>query len=218
MEDEPEKQPSPDPNPSVPPPSRKPRGWHSRGFLPHLDSNDVTHHMTLHLIDSLPKETLARIISHLEEIDPERRRIEQRRRVEELLDAGHGACWLRRPECARIVQDSLLYFDGTRYTLFGWVVMPNHYHVLFQMINNWSMDDVIQSWKTFTTNAIGRIVKGPRELVLKIWHPDFFDRYIRSQRHFDNVLSYIHENPVKAGLVGKPEDWPWSSAFKGNLS
>jgi len=45
-----------------------------------------------------------------------------------------------------------------------------------------------------------------------VWMREYWDRYIRDERHFQKAVSYIHENPVKAGLVGKAEDWPWSSA------
>ncbi|RCK77040.1 MAG: hypothetical protein ANABAC_3465 [Anaerolineae bacterium] len=42
--------------------------------------------------------------------------------------------------------------------------------------------------------------------------PDYFDRFIRDQKHFKAVVEYIHQNPVKAGLVAAAQDWPWSSA------
>jgi REP element-mobilizing transposase RayT len=172
----------------------------------------VIQHVTFHLIDSLPKKTVERLMAELEGLDPDRQEIEKRRRLDALIDAGHGACWLRRPDCARIVQDALLHFDGERYRMIAWVVMPNHVHALFQTINNWSMDAVVGSWKTFTANAIGRIVRQPDAPVPRIWHPEFWDRYIRDGKHFDSALAYIHDNPVKAGLVARPDLWPWSSA------
>jgi len=46
-----------------------------------------------------------------------------------------------------------------------------------------------------------------------IWHREYWDRYIRDHAHYVNVVKYIHENPLKAGLVARPEDWKWSSAF-----
>jgi putative DNA methylase len=60
------------------------------------------------------------------------REIELRRRIEEYLDAGHGACWLRRPEIAALVEGALRYFDGQRYRLLAWCVMPNHVHTLIR--------------------------------------------------------------------------------------
>jgi REP element-mobilizing transposase RayT len=195
---------------------RDPRGWHSRGYLPHFDSNEVTQHVTFRLADSLPKEVVERLAMELRDEDPVRRESEKRRRLEAFIDAGYGACWLRRSDCARVVQESLLHFDGERYRLIAWVVMPNHVHVLFQTMGGWSMDSVVGSWKTFTANAIGRLIEGPDERVPKVWHPEFWDRYIRDERHFVSAVDYIHNNPVKAGLVSQAADWLWGSASPGN--
>ena len=198
-------------------PGAEPRGWNSRGYLPHFDSNDRIQHVTFHLVDSLPKETVERLVAEIQQVDPDRRDIEMRSGLEALVDAGHGVCWLRRADCARIVQDALLHFDGERYRMIAWVVMPNHVHALFQTLDGWSMNTVVGSWKTFTANAIGRIVRQSGEPAPSIWHPEFWDRFIRNDHHFASALAYIHNNPVKAGLVAHPEDWSWSSANFGNV-
>lgn len=198
------------------PPATEPRGWHSRGYMPHFDSNDVIQHVSFHLADSLPKEAVERILVELQDLEPERQGAEKRRRLEALVDSGYGICWLRRPDCAEIVQSSLLHFDGERYRMIAWVVMPNHVHALFQTLNGWSMNDVVGGWKTFTANAIGQCVRQPNEPRPHVWHPEFWDRFIRDETHFANVMSYIHNNPVKAGLVSHPEHWLWSSANPGN--
>ncbi|MCX5969976.1 MAG: transposase, partial [Coprothermobacterota bacterium] len=46
----------------------------------------------------------------------------------------------------------------------------------------------------------------------QVWHREYWDRFIRDERHFVAARDYIVMNPVKAGLVTKPEDWPWCSA------
>ena len=194
----------------------QPRGWHWRGYMPHFDSHDVIQHVTFHLVDSLPKDVLALLLEEIQQLDPDQRDTEKRLRLEVLVDAGHGACWLQQPECARIVQDALLHFDDQRYRLLAWVVMPNHVHALFQPMNGSSMGSVVRSWKTFTANAIGQLVRKANEPVPRVWHPEFWDRYIRNEKHFANTIAYIHDNPVKAGLVTHPEQWPWSSASTGN--
>lgn len=45
-----------------------------------------------------------------------------------------------------------------------------------------------------------------------VWMREYWDRFIRNEKHFVATVNYIHQNPVKAGLVSHPEDWPWSSA------
>lgn len=192
-----------------------PTGWHSRGYLPHFDTPEVIQHVTFRLADSLPKETVLGLLAEIEHLEPTQQDIEKRRHLEALVDAGYGVCWLRREDCARIVQEALLYFDGERYRVFAWVVMPNHVHVLFQTLPDWAMGAVVGSWKTFTANAIGRLVRQPGEPQPQVWHPEFWDRYIRDENHFASARAYIHNNPVKAGLVLHPEDWLWSSTHLG---
>jgi len=49
------------------------------------------------------------------------------------------------------------------------------------------------------------------------WHREYWDRFIRDDRHFQETVEYIHLNPVKAGLVARAEDWAWSSAGLGRV-
>ena len=109
-------------------------GWHSRGYLPHFDSHEVVQHVSFHLADSLPSSMLARLEAELRAMPSAARDADRRKRIEEWIDAGHGCCLLREPAAARLVQNALLHFDGVRYRLLAWVVMPNHVHALFQVI------------------------------------------------------------------------------------
>ncbi|GAB6057676.1 hypothetical protein JCM31598_07930 [Desulfonatronum parangueonense] len=101
--------------------------------------------------------------------------------------------------------------------MIAWVVMPNHVHALFQTLPEWSMNTVVGSWKTFTTNAIGRIVRKSHKPLPRIWHPEFWDRFIRDQNHFAAALSYIHNNPVKARLQPAPKTGPGAAPETQNL-
>ena len=81
-----------------------------------------------------------------------------------------------------------------------------------------SFEQEVQSWKSFTgrwaianNDRLGLGVTGK-----SFWMRDYRDRYIRNEEHFYIVLDYIHQNPVKAGLCGSPQDWRWSSAYPGN--
>ncbi len=132
----------------------------------------------------------------------------KRARVEEYLNAGHGACYLRQQQIAEIVENNWLHFDGKRYQLFAWVVMPNHVHVLIEIWEGHPLDKVIHSWKSYTATEANKLLKRKGAF----WFPDYFDRYIRDGKHFANAIRYIHENPVAAGLVEKAEDWQFSSA------
>jgi REP element-mobilizing transposase RayT len=205
-------------------------GWHSRGYLPHYDGLYTTQHVTLHLADSLPANVLERLNREIEALPEEKQNAELRKRVEAWIDAGHGSCVLREPAIAQMAQQSLLFFDGQRYRLLAWVVMPNHVHVLFHPIDLWTVAKIVASWKKFTASRICDFRKSsafrstylsvanqeigvPGNATSKpVWHREYWDRYIRNERHHQETVNYIHRNPVKAGLVAQPEHWPWSSA------
>jgi len=194
-----------------------PRGaWRSRGYLPHFEGADVTQHVTFHLGDSVAQATIQRLEEELKFLPDEKRDLERRKRLDAWLDAGHGSCVLREPDIAEMVQSAILHFDAERYRMLAWVVMPNHVHVLFQPIDGWTVAKIVASWKKFTA---GKISQHRRDLGDaagdRVWHREYWDRYIRDQRHFDKTVEYIHQNPVKAGLVAAAEQWIWSSAWLG---
>jgi len=196
-------------------------GWYSRGYLPHYDRDVTPQHVTFHLADSLPREVVQCLDEELKNMPSELQDVERRKRVEAWLDSGHGSCVLREPRIARMVEGSLLFFDGQRYRLLAWVVMPNHVHVLFQPMCDWRVAQTMASWKKFTATRICafRREATPGSANLPIgdevkagWHREYWDRFIRDNRHYQQAVEYIHQNPVKAGLVEKAEAWPWSSA------
>jgi putative DNA methylase len=193
-------------------PSRPHKQWHSRGYLPHLDQPGLVQFLTFRLHDSVPAHLIEQwkkelqCESSLPAADP--RVIELRKRIAEFEDAGHGACYLRDERIAALVQDALLHFDGERYYLLEWVIMPNHVHVLVEPFQGYRLGDIVHSWKSFTAKEANRIL----ERAGQFWMPDYFDRFIRDEKHLAAVREYIRNNPVKAGLVEKPGDWKWSSA------
>ena len=129
-----------------------------------------------------------------------------RQQAEEWLDKGMGACWLRDERIASMVQDALLYFDGTRYTLHGWVVMPNHVHVVFSPHEPHRLAEILHSWKSFTAKKANQIL-GRSGL---FWQEDYFDRFMRDESDLNNTLTYLAYNPVVAGLSATPEQYPFA--------
>jgi len=84
---------------------------------------------------------------------------------------------------------------------------------------------VLHSWKSFTSHEAGKILRcaaGGKPALPgskrarpagEVWQREYLDRYVRNAEHYANVLAYIEENPVKAGLAKIKTDWPWSSAW-----
>ena len=160
------------------------KGWNSRGYLPHFDMAGTAQMITYRLADSLPPSRLAALRAGVSPLD--------KAAIVEIvhgeLDAGMGDCWLSRPEVARVVEDNFLHFDGERYRLLCWVIMPNHVHLMVELLPGWPLDKLVHGWKSYTANQANRLLG----LTGAFWQEDYFDRLIRSEQHFHQAAAYIH--------------------------
>jgi type I restriction enzyme R subunit/putative DNA methylase len=188
-------------------------GWYSRGYLPHFDSGKVVQSVTFRLADSLPQEKLKSLEKQLDGVPKTHAERGRRVAIEKWLDAGMGCCVLGYPEIAALVQEALLHFDGERYLLFAWCIMPNHVHLLLEpMISLVTIMQRLKSW----TARVCKVKAGALGIAVpefEFWMREYWDRFIRHEEHFQQAIWYIHENPVKAGLCNAPEEWRWSSAW-----
>jgi len=171
-------------------------GWHSRGYLPHLDARLIVQFVTFRLADSLPAHATSARALDSDEL------------VERKLDRSYGSCWLAQPEIASTVEEALLHFDGTRYRLLAWCIMPNHVHAVVELQAGGRLHAIVQSWKSFSAKRANQRL-GRRGA---FWYPDYFDRYMRDGQHLDITIDYVERNPVTAGLVENAAMWRWSSA------
>jgi len=122
-------------------------------------------------------------------------------RVEQFLDAGSGACHLAKPGVAAILRDVLFHFDGERYDIHAWVIMPNHVHLLLNCRAPWDLSRNLHSIKSFSANAANKLLN----ISGKLWQAESYDRIVRSPEEYNRILAYILGNPNAAGLT----DWPW---------
>lgn len=188
------------------------KGIYTRGYLPHWDFSGSVQAVTFRLADSVPRKVIEAWWKELEtEPDDLTRRKELHRRISKYEDAGHGESLLKRPDCAAIVQTKIISGHACRYRLIDWCIMPNHVHVLFRMDGDTLLADTVRAWKGSSGFEINRLLgrTGP------FWQRDYYDRFVRDMDHFQDCRIYIRNNPVKAGLCDKPEDWPFSSAGCG---
>ena len=102
------------------------------------------------------------------------------------------------------------HFDRTCYLLHAWVVMPNHVHLVATIYPDQSLSKIVHSWKSHAAHRIRKMIG----VSGRIWQPEYWDRFIRDERHFASAVAYVEGNPVAAGLAGQPEDWPYSSAAR----
>ena len=118
-----------------------------------------------------------------------------------LLDDCHGECVLRQPELSEIVEASLRHFDGERYSLEAFVVMPNHVHVLAGIPGRGAMQKLCRSWKNFTGMQINKTLGRNGQF----WQWESFDHLVRSPASLEKFKAYIVNNPLKARL--NPEEY-----------
>ncbi len=175
--------------------------------LPHWQQGEVFVFVTWRLADSLPLEKLtgwkaereAWMLYHPQpwnEVTEQEYNERFSRRIDDWLDLGTGSCILRISNMAKIMADALRYFDGERYELMSFVVMPNHVHVLFRPLEAYCLADIVKSWKGFTAKALNiRLGKTGQ-----LWQNNYWDRLIRSEKHLFKCNEYIRMNPVKAKL------------------
>lgn len=114
----------------------------------------------------------------------------------------------RRTEFENLLLEAVGRIDQAE--IIGWVVLPNHYHLLIQLetLNHFSLPIKYLHGMTARTWNIIDQQTGLRH----VWYK-YSDRKIRSERHFYKTLNYIHYNPVKHGYVADVYAWPWSSMW-----
>ena len=156
----------------------------------------MTQHVCFHLFDSLPGHVLDGWREELKSFSQKEADLEWRTRIQDFLDSGYGACFLRDSRLAEIVEKALLYFDGERYSLHAWCVMPNHVHALFTPQAGFGMSQITHSWKSFTASQCNKLMGRSG----RFWDKEPFDRYIRNEQHYRNATVYIENNPVKTRL------------------
>ena len=93
------------------------------------------------------------------------------------------------------------------FLLSAWVFLPDHGHAIIYPPYPLTICTVMESIKGGATKRINR----SRREAGVLMEPRFFDRALRTVKEYHEKVWYIHLNPVKAGLVSRPEDWPWSS-------
>jgi len=198
------------------------KGWYNHGCLPHFDQGCIFQVITYRLSDSLPQECLKTLQAELESHDKEKMEEERRKEIEELLDRGHGSCVLKNKKCAEIIEENWQHFNGVRYKLIAYVIMPNHVHVLINAYQGFELGKIVASWKGYSARRInefignagsaGRLTGFKNKIQNagqatgasvdgKLWQRGYWDRYIRDEKHFYQTIEYIKKNFNNGGVI-----------------
>lgn len=97
------------------------------------------------------------------------------------------------PEERTLVANAIKHFAGERYDLLAYVVMDDHVHVLAAPVEEFSLHEIVHSWKSFTTNRLQRDF-GRMGV---IWQREYFDRIVRDERELAEKFNYILDNPAR---------------------
>lgn len=180
----------------------------TRNNLTHWQQTGATYFITFRMADALPAQMLRDLEAerllwqqiHPPPLSPEDEAEYHHRfstRLDQWLDRGFGSCLLRHTDHRQTIEESLNFFQGERYELLSYVIMPNHVHGLMMLHPDWPLEKVIFSWKRRTAGAIHEKLAQEGQF----WQHDYFDRLIRDEDHLRNVIRYIRRNPAKAGLT-----------------
>ncbi|MBN2591737.1 MAG: valine--tRNA ligase [Sedimentisphaerales bacterium] len=191
-------------------------------YLPHWTKSGGLYAVTFRLADSMPNEVLEqwkidrkKILLNAESQGRELTKHEQQElaklyndKVESYLNAGHGQCYLREPQIAELTSNALKHFDGERYDLIAWVIMPNHVHAVLKPYDGFELSSILHSWKSYTSTKANELLGRTGDF----WQSEYYDHIIRDEKDFYNQLNYILSNPEKAEL----ENWLWINIAEEN--
>jgi len=177
----------------------------SQRNLPHWDQGQKLYFVTFRLADSIPEPAMKELdqkrkhwlSKKQKSVTPNEQMTYFRlfnRKLERWLDDCHGDCVLANSECSSILSETLKYFDRKRYRLDHWVIMPNHVHLLVLPEAEYSIEDILHSWKSFSANKINEHLKRKGTL----WRTESFDCIVRSHAQLQKFRQYIRENAEKA--------------------
>jgi REP element-mobilizing transposase RayT len=212
-----------------------------RRNLPHLHPADSTIFITFRLANSLPGQVLRQLRFERElrrsELSTTLPEDEYRRSVYQLekqafghFDAWLDRCnsgprWLAVDAAAEIVARELHAPDGEGYRLLAFCIMPNHVHLLVDTAGFASASATNRRGSTvdYPLTDLLRRIKGRSARYCNealgrsgiFWHPESYDHVVRDPGELERIVEYIVNNPVKAGLVEKWRDWPYSGIYAG---
>jgi putative transposase len=203
-----------------------------RRNLPHIQPKDSIFFITFRLYGSLPAsvitalkeeyESALRLTQTLKEkngtkIDPATHHRQYFERFDEFLEGySESPQYLSLPEISQIVVDAINFGNGSRYTTVCYCIMPNHVHLVIDL-NGYSTEPYVKR----PSYALSRILESLKRhsarqsnIVLQrtghFWQKESYDHVVRDGNELNNIIRYIIENPVKAGLVSSYDQWLWT--------
>jgi putative transposase len=186
-----------------------------RRKLPHIQPMDAVLFITFRLKGTLPKHVIDELSGKLKQsildntgdkFEVQQAEEKYYQAIESTLDeAEYGHDYLKEPELAQIVKDSLHYLDGKEFKLIYYCIMSNHVHFIAYQFQK-PVYRIMDSLKRHTSRQINK--KLGRDGAL--WQREYFDRVVRDRNDLSVKIDYVLNNPVKIKLVTDWKDWNWN--------
>ncbi len=201
--------------------------------LPHWHPANATFFITFRLAGSLPQEVLEALQNEKEQAEKQLtqtfsgERLQTERynlfkkmfaRYDEHLAQSNHPRWLADPSIAEIVRREIHALHPEHYRLICYCIMPNHVHLLVDMHNIPEPLPLKPGQRYTAISHVMKLLKGRTGFVCRkllggsgaFWQHESYDHVVRNQREYENIIAYILNNPVKAGLVERWDDWAYS--------
>ena len=118
--------------------------------------------------------------------------------------------WILPKSVRTIVLDACLHFDQIRMEAHAAVVMPDHVHLIATPLRDGEghaarLFEILHSIKSFSAHGISAALhrNGP------VWLDESFDHVLRSEEKVEEKIEYLRQNPVRRGLVKRPDEYQW---------
>ena len=202
------------------------REFYISRHLPHIQPLGGTFFVTTRLAGSIPQIEKVRLAEEYElrkmqvkaTFDNAQLELDKLERIffakyEAIVDkAENGPMWLRNEKIATLIAQAFHYWDAKKYDLIAYTIMSNHIHMVITLNETdplqpgITLDRVLQSLKGYTAVECNKRLNrsGP------FWEHGSFDRMPRDRNELYRIVQYVLQNPVKAGLCERWQDWKWT--------
>jgi putative transposase len=212
----------------------------TRRILPHWYMPKATHFVTFRLAGTLPRTILddlqAQKARLLQQKTPEQTEANHRELVhkrlfaiyDDYLDHRRDVHWLDDPRVAALVRRSLYFWNGSKYGLLAYCILPNHVHMLVRPFDvepasdpildslepgevadaSSPLSEIMHSLKSYTAHEANKLLHRTGSF----WQHESYDHWVRDDDELERIVAYINANAVKARLTGRPFEFYWCSA------
>jgi len=164
----------------------------------------------MRLADQAKKEAAAFYTDSKNKID-RKFRLKQEKYLDSRKD---GPFHFSDSNLAQIAVESLLFWDNKRIEVICFCIMPNHIHAVIRTMRpdeveggiEVALNSIMHSIKRHSANQCNKLLNTAG----RFWQEESFDRLVRDRNELSRIISYIINNPVKAGFCNTPKDWKWN--------